>query len=86
MNTGNKKLRKLSLNRETLMPLDSTDLEQVNGGTSTIVKSTIKASQRYCSPASKWVTRNLCPSVVSEAVSESIRRTTGGGGDQGGQH
>jgi hypothetical protein len=83
-------IKKLTLNRETLMPLDSNDLEHVNGGASlsASVRATIKlskASLQNCSrvvkEGAKWVTRKMCPASVLESVMETARRT-GGGGEQ----
>jgi hypothetical protein len=80
------KKNKLQLNRETLMPLDSSQLEDVNGGTSGLVRLSIrtcvaasKAASRATVQATGWVTRNLCPSAAVEASIEATRRLTGGG-------
>jgi hypothetical protein len=72
-------LRKLTLNRETLHPLD---LENVNGGAGTggIVRSAWQASKA----ASKWATQNVCGPLTVEATMESLRRTFGGGGGNDG--
>ena len=45
----NGSLRKLNLNRETLVPLQSSDLEDVNGGTGALCRSAVKVSQFLCS-------------------------------------
>lgn len=45
----NASLRKLSLNRETLVPLQSSDLEDVNGGTGALCRSAVRVSKAWCS-------------------------------------
>jgi hypothetical protein len=52
MNKQNK-LRKLSLQRETLVQLQMNDLEDVNGGTGALCRSVFTLSARYCSPVSR---------------------------------
>jgi hypothetical protein len=78
-------IRKLTLNRETLMPLDNTDLENVNGGN--LVRSAIQASKasiqhcsRVISQASRWVSRQLSVASAIESAQETIRQTQGGNG------
>ena len=69
------KLRKLSLNRETLLPLQSSDLEDVNGGTGALCRTAVKVSQRWCS-------------VIVQSTVEIVTRAVGcngGGGNNGGQ-
>jgi hypothetical protein len=99
MNTGKGKIRKLQLNRETLMPLDSTDLEDVNGGASTgdLVRSAVRASQNYCSRISRaaWsAVEKLSISYSAYEATRAITRTSRaeqpappqGGNSQGGGH
>jgi hypothetical protein len=80
-------IRKLTLNRETLMPLEANDLENVQGGN--IVRSAIEASKasiRACSKAvsavSRWVSRQACSAISIESVAETVRRTQGGNGGE----
>lgn len=52
---------KLALTRETLVPLQSTELDGVNGGTwSAVVRSIVAA------------TKNLCPSLVTTVASTPL--------------
>jgi len=48
----NASLRKLSLNRETLAPLQTSDLEDVNGGTGALCRSAYQVSKNWCSQIS----------------------------------
>ena len=41
-------LKKLDLQRETLVPLQSTDLGDVNGGTGGLVRSAVQVSKYLC--------------------------------------
>jgi hypothetical protein len=52
--TGSKKL---SLKTETLVRLDDTDLEYVQGGTSPAFSIAIRVSARACVPAGEWALR-----------------------------
>lgn len=45
----NASLRKLNLNRETLVPLQGSELEGVNGGTGVLCRSAVRVSQYACS-------------------------------------
>ena len=47
--TKNASLRKLNLTRETLVPLQQSDLEGVNGGTGALCRTAVKVSQAWCS-------------------------------------
>ena len=47
-----KSSRKLSLNRETVIPLQPTELHDVNGGTSPVVPYVFTASVRFCAAVS----------------------------------
>jgi hypothetical protein len=49
-------LKKLDLHRETLVPLQATELHEVNGGTATAV---IRASLRYCTVATTVVSHPI---------------------------
>jgi hypothetical protein len=73
------KLRKLTLNRETIQPLD---LENVNGGAST--GAIVKSAWQSAKAASKWATQNVCGPITIESAMETIRRSFGGGGNDGG--
>ena len=60
--------RKLILSRETLMPLQTDELLDVNGGTiSAVVASAARVSIRACAAASAAATKNVCPKVVEGA-------------------
>jgi hypothetical protein len=63
----NAKLRKLSLNRETLVPLNSDQLDDVNGGV-VVSTGTVTVSVRFCSKiveatkqASQAISQRICP-------------------------
>ena len=62
--------RKLTLTRETLLPLQRTELGEVNGGVSPTVSVAVSASIRFCAAASRVV------SAVSPAVSNSVANST----------
>ena len=56
-----KQSRKLVLSRETLMPLSSHELVDVNGGT---VSASVAVTVKYCSKAVAAATKAVCPKVV----------------------
>lgn len=64
-------MKKLSLDRETLAPLSTADLADVNGGTGGVIRATVAAT--------KWLTRNACPSITIEAVTRLVCPGNGGG-------
>ncbi|MCW5804326.1 MAG: class I lanthipeptide [Deltaproteobacteria bacterium] len=76
-------LRKLSLNRETVMPLQDDQLQHVNGGN--VISAVSRASVRWCSQVSRWVSKQVSIASAVEVSQETIRRTAGGGGGGGGQ-
>ncbi|MBA2545156.1 MAG: hypothetical protein H0V17_36275 [Deltaproteobacteria bacterium] len=54
-------LKKLELHRETLVPLQAAELDDVNGGTlSAVVRSVVQA------------TKNLCPTLVTTVASTPL--------------
>jgi hypothetical protein len=59
------KIKKLSLQRESLTPLTASELDDVHGGTWTAVARTIV-------PVTKWLTRNACPSVAIELTTKLL--------------
>ncbi len=73
------KISKLTLQRETLIPLTPDELEDINGGTSAFTRTIIQASKAYCGPVAKWVTQNVCV-PASQAVCTTILPHGNGGG------
>jgi hypothetical protein len=68
--------RKLSLKRETLMPMNDEELVNVNGGTlGQLVKSAVKSVVQF----SKWSSRGCLGSAAIEASIEASKRVFGGG-------
>jgi len=60
-------LKKLALQRETLVPLQADELLDVNGGTwSAIVRSVVAA------------TKNVCPTLVTTVASTPVITCNGG--------
>ena len=56
-----KPTRKLALSFETIMPLSSQELTDVNGGTASAI---VGASVRYCSAAVAAATKAVCGKAV----------------------
>jgi hypothetical protein len=69
-------IRKLSLNRETVMPLQDAELDHVHGGT---LSAVVRASRATCSQALRWVSKQVSISVAIESAAESVRRTASNG-------
>jgi hypothetical protein len=67
-------MKKLSLERETLAPLSSSELENVNGGTGALCRATWAGI--------KWLTRNACPSITIETATRVLGCNGNGGGNQ----
>ncbi len=73
------KITKLTLQRETIIPLTPDELDDVNGGTSaTVVKTIVEVTKRVCIPVSK----NLCV-PISQAICPTGKCFGGGGQGQG---
>jgi hypothetical protein len=76
--------RKLTLTRETLVPLQNHDLDAVNGGTSPlasmVVRSAVQASVRVCSAVSRAVSR-VSAAYVSNILNS--KPAEGSGNPQG---
>lgn len=61
----NKKNVKLTLSRETIMPLHGAELDGVNGGATPIVSTAVAVSLRACAPAAAAVSKYACNGIVS---------------------
>ena len=72
-------IKKLSLKRETLMPMNDEELVNVNGGTlSAALRSAAKSVVQF----SKWSSRGCLGSAAVESAIEASKRVFGGGGDK----
>jgi hypothetical protein len=64
--------RKLSLKRETLMPMNDEELVNVNGGTlGQLVKSAIKSAVQL----SKWSSKGCASGAIVDSAIESYNQT-----------
>ena len=72
----NNKTKKLTLSRETLLPLVNGELADVQGGATPVAASAavtlrvcVPASRATCGQAAKWVTKNVCvPASIAVAT------------------
>jgi hypothetical protein len=69
-------IKKLSLKRETLMPMNDEELVNVNGGT---LSAATRAVSRASVAFSKWSSRGCLGSAAIEASIEASKRVFGGG-------